>query len=215
MRNFCKLLPLALLALALSGCFPEPGTLRAVIHTEPDPARGPYPLEVRFDGRGSQGPIEEWTWAFFRLGESEEIPLGLVLSGPEVTHTFRERGRYRVYLTVRGPGERFSQTFVDVDVRSQPPVARFIADPYPEVQLGHSVGLDARASSDPDGTVQSYIWSFGDGAWQETAEPEVTYRYSEVGEYWVQLVVEDDYGDRSPPALLRIRVVPKGCGSCG
>ncbi|MGQ9700261.1 MAG: PKD domain-containing protein [Candidatus Bipolaricaulaceae bacterium] len=204
-----------LLALVLSGCLPTTPGLQAVIRTEPAPARGPYPLTVTFNGQASSGPIEEWTWTFFRLEGNEEIVLGPALSGPEVTYTFRERGRYRVYLTARGAAGKFAQAFVDVDVRSQPPVARLSADPYPEVQLGLTVHFDASLSSDPDGTIQSYLWNFGDGSWQETTKPHVSHKYREVGEYLVQLVVEDDAGDRSAPARLGIRVVPKGCGSCG
>jgi PKD repeat protein len=101
-----------------------------------------------------------------------------------------------------------------VDVRSLTPKARFTADPYPEIQAGKTVTFDAQNSFDPDGTIVSYLWNFGDGSWTETTEPQVTHKYDTPGEYWVQLVVIDDYGDHSEPAILRLKVVPKGCGSC-
>ncbi|MFN3346355.1 MAG: PKD domain-containing protein, partial [Candidatus Bipolaricaulaceae bacterium] len=133
---------------------------------------------------------------------------------PVVEHVFETPGLYRVYLTVRSEGQSFSQDYVDVDVRSQTPVARLSADPYPEVQAGKPVHFDASASFDPDGAIVSYIWSFGDGFWEETGDPQISHIYGQPGEYWVQLVVEDDHGDRSEPAVARVRVVPKGCASC-
>lgn len=205
-----KLLILGAFGLALGGCF-ERTALRAVIRTDPSPPRGPYPLTMILDGRSSVGPIEEWIWTIFGEGKDEPVT---VLTGEVASHEFRERGRYRVYLEVRATG-RFSQTEVLVDVRSKPPLAAFTADPYPEVELGKPVSFDAQNSYDPDGTIANYVWSFGDGTWWETDQPTITHTYQAVGEYSVQLVVEDDYGDRSEPVLLRIRVVPKGCGSCG
>lgn len=214
MRLSWRWLGLSLLALGLVGCWEHSGSVQALISTVPTPPRGPYPLPVTFDGTKSRGNVAEWVWTFFRLEGAEEVPLGLSLSGPVIEHVFETLGVYRVYLTVRSEGQSFSQTFVDVDVRSKAPVARVSADPYPEVQEGKPVYFDASQSFDPDGNVVSYIWSFGDGFWEETATPQVRHVYNRPGEYWVQLVVQDDYGDRSEPALLRIRVVPKGCGSC-
>jgi len=210
MKRGQRILGMVLLGLILGGCT-SPSGLRAVIATDPNPPRGPWPLSVTFDGTKSVGPVEEWNWVVFREGREEALA---TLSGPVVTYEFSERGKYRVYLEVRS-GTHFHQTSVEVDVRSKPPEARFTADPYPEVQEGHTVIFDASSSSDPDGTIKTYVWSFGDGFWEETSSPTVSHKYTTVGEYWVQLVVEDDYGDRSSPALFRIRVVPKGCGSCG
>lgn len=52
--------------------------------------------------------------------------------------------------------------------------------------------VDGSASSDPDGTVASYAWEFGDGA---TATGETaTHMYSEAGTYTVSLTVTDDDG---------------------
>ncbi|MBC7317961.1 PKD domain-containing protein [Candidatus Bipolaricaulota bacterium] len=214
MRKLWKTLPLAFLMLALFGCLPEPGALRAVIRTDPNPARGPYPLEVRFDGRGSQGPIEEWVWTFFRLEGNEEVPLQLSLSGPEVTHIFGERGRYRVYLTVRAAGERFAQNSVDVDVRSQPPVARFYVTPGLQVQEDTTVTFDASESfdPDPDGEIVGYYWNFGDNTGLGVGMV-VHHEYKDPGIYEVKLVVEDDYGDIGDYSV-EIQVVRKGCGSC-
>lgn len=213
-RKTWKWLALSLFALGLVGCLGHGPSLQAVIRTTPFPPQGPYPLSVTFDGTDSKGAVTEWVWTFFRLEGTEEVPLGLSLSGPTVEYVFETRGRYRVYLDVRSEDQAFDQTFVDIDVRSKTPLARFTVDPYPDVQEGKIVHFDASDSFDPDGAVVSYVWSFGDGFWEETRDPKVSHVYSKPGEYWVQLVVEDDYGDRSEPAVARVRVVPKGCGSC-
>jgi PKD repeat protein len=214
MRKLWKLVMLGIGALALSGCFSGSLELQAVIHTDPNPPTGPYPLTVKFTGEASLGEVTECTWTFFRLENGEEISLGSAIPGSVVEYTFRERGKYRVYLTVYTADQRFAQNFVDVDVRSLTPKARFTADPYPEIQAGKTVTFDAQNSFDPDGTIVSYLWNFGDGSWTETTEPQVTHKYDTPGEYWSQLVVIDDYGDHSEPAILRLKVVPKGCGSC-
>lgn len=198
--------------LGLSGCFsPSPG-LRAVIRTDPNPPRGPYPLTVTFDGSASLGTVQEWVWSIFRLEGDGEALLD-VLCGNQVQYTFRERGTYRVRLEVRS-GTSLDQEEVLVDVRSKPPVAALTATPT-YVQEGQVVQFDAGGSRDEDGIVVRYLWDFGDGYWAETTNPETTHRYQKAGQYEARLVVEDDYGDRSEkPASLRITVYPKGCGSC-
>ncbi len=214
MHKVWKFFLLGIWAFILFGCVGGEPELKAVIRTDPNPPTGPYPLTVRFFSDASFGKITEWTWTFFRLADGEEIPLGSALSGSVVEYTFEARGKYRVYLTVFTEDQRFAQSHVDIDVRSVPPVARFTADPFPEVQVGKSVAFDAQSSSDPDGAIKSYLWNFGDGSWAETVEPRTTHKYDAPGEYWIQLVVVDDYGDHSEPTILRLKVVPKGCGSC-
>ncbi|MGB9757387.1 MAG: PKD domain-containing protein [Candidatus Bipolaricaulaceae bacterium] len=214
MRKAWKFFFLWIWTFLLFGCIGGEPELKAVIRTYPNPPAGPYPLTVRFFGDAPFGKITEWTWTFFRLDDGEEIPLGSALSGSVIEYTFEARGKYRVFLTVFTEDQRFAQSYVDIDVRSIPPVATFTADPYPEVQAGKTVAFDAQNSFDPDGAIVSYLWNFGDGSWAETAESRTTHKYDTPGEYWVQLVVVDDYTDRSEPAILRLRVVPKGCGSC-
>jgi hypothetical protein len=71
---------------------------------------------------------------------------------------------------------------------NDPPVAVFTASPL----LGRaplSVTLDASSSYDPDGAVEAYRWSFGDGATGTGAF--LTHTYSEPGAYTVELTVED------------------------
>jgi PKD repeat protein len=50
--------------------------------------------------------------------------------------------------------------------------------------------LDATASADPDGTIVSYAWDFGDGTTGSGAMP--THTYAAAGTYTVELTVTDD-----------------------
>jgi YVTN family beta-propeller protein len=73
----------------------------------------------------------------------------------------------------------------------QGPVARFSATAAP---VGRAVGFDAAASSDPDGTVASYRWDFGDGSTQTTSGPTATHTYATAGSRTVTLTVTDSAG---------------------
>ncbi|MBT2899700.1 S8 family serine peptidase, partial [Streptomyces sp. McG3] len=53
--------------------------------------------------------------------------------------------------------------------------------------------FDASGSTDPDGSIVSYAWDFGDGAKGEGAQPSHT--YTKAGTYAVKLTVTDDSGE--------------------
>lgn len=71
---------------------------------------------------------------------------------------------------------------------NQPPVASFTAGAN-----GLSVTVDASASHDPDGTISSYQWDFGDGLGAIGATSSHT--YANAGSYVIHLTVTDDRGD--------------------
>jgi len=198
MRKLAAIL-VCFLLLALTGCFPSPNQLRAVIRTDPSPPRGPYPLTVEFDGSASTGEIEQYLWDF---GDGSPV-----VSNDKVSHLYKDLGKYTVYLTVVAPGGRRHQTSVEVDVRSKLPVAKFN---YRFIG-SNRVRFDASSSYDPDGTIKSYHWSFGDESidFGEVVE----HQYQAAGTYKVRLVVVDDYGD--PCESPAVRIITVGCPSCG
>ncbi len=71
---------------------------------------------------------------------------------------------------------------------NEPPVALFTATPS-EGSAPLSVSFDASESYDPDGMVNSYRWSFGDGA--SGSGMFTTHIYATPGAYTAQLTVED------------------------
>ncbi len=73
----------------------------------------------------------------------------------------------------------------------QGPVAAFSATTG---QAGSPTSFDASASSDPDGTVALYTWSFDDGATDTTMSPLVTHVYANAGTFTARLTVTDDAG---------------------
>jgi PKD repeat protein len=64
--------------------------------------------------------------------------------------------------------------------------------PYLATTLS-AVALDGLASSDPDGTIVSYVWSWSDGC-SDTSGPSVTHTFSRSGGYTATLTVTDDQG---------------------
>ncbi len=59
---------------------------------------------------------------------------------------------------------------------------------------GVPVAFDASASSDPDGTIAGYLWSFGDGNGAETGGPTPRHTFVKPGSYQVTLTVTDNEG---------------------
>ena len=82
-----------------------------------------------------------------------------------------------------------------VEKEQQPPIANFTY--YPEKPVvNQTITFNASSSYDPDGTIVSYEWNFGDGNVTNTTEETKTinYSYSEAGSYEVTLTVTDDDG---------------------
>lgn len=59
---------------------------------------------------------------------------------------------------------------------------------------GRNVTVDASASSDPEGQLDTYHWDFGDGTTRSTTGPDTTHRYDDPGEHTITLTVEDAEG---------------------
>src|SRR2546422_127377 len=107
------------------------------------------------------------------------------------------------YSIAAGVQDRYP--LVPVNPMNKLPLAEFSYTPS-SIGPGISVIVDASASYDPDGTILSYAWSFGDGT---SASNIVVFprAYSSPGAYVVELVVTDDSGITSSVSHT-IDVVP-------
>jgi len=78
-------------------------------------------------------------------------------------------------------------------VPNQPPHASFTATPQ-SAEPGQAVAFDGRGSTDSDGTVTRYDWSFGDGSTAPNGGPTPTHSYAAPGTYVVTLTTTDNEG---------------------
>jgi len=79
---------------------------------------------------------------------------------------------------------------ISVVIGFQHPIALFTVDPAEPPLVGETVTFDASASYDPDGTIISRVWDFGDNT---TGTGSVTtHSYTAVGIYSVTLTLTDD-----------------------
>ena len=91
---------------------------------------------------------------------------------------------------------------------NEPPTASISASPLAG-KAPLVVTLDASGSSDSDGTIQQYQWSFGDGGSPTTNTPTVKHTYETPAVYYAAVNVVDDDG-ASAAALMStgIEVAP-------
>jgi YVTN family beta-propeller protein len=88
-------------------------------------------------------------------------------------------------LTGEGPGALAL-------VPDQSPTASFV--PTAKVRPGVPATLSGAASSDPDGTVSTFAWQFGDGGAVTEPSSTATHTYAKPGNYPVTLTVTDNEG---------------------
>ncbi|WP_408057200.1 PKD domain-containing protein [Veronia nyctiphanis] len=128
-----------------------------------------------------EGEVTSWLWDF---GD------GVTSDEQNPTHTYAGVGTFSVTLTVT---DQYGQKGTVVqDVVSN------IA-PQPELTVhhfGHWV-LFTSFSSDSDGSVVDYAWSFGDGEQNSGAAWASWHQYAESGEYDVTLTITDNHGGQS------------------
>ena len=163
-----------------------------------EPGGGRAPLDVTFDALASTDPdgvVAGFAWDF---GD------GTAGTGERPTHTYASPGTFTPILTVtddRGASATKEGAPIDVSPPNRPPVARIASDilvgPSP-----YTVDLDGTASSDPDpdGSITTYEWNFGDGS-PPASGPTATHTFGGAGVYFVTLAVTDDSGGRGSVEL--------------
>jgi PKD repeat protein len=140
-------------------------------------------LACSFDGSGSSdpdGPITNYAWDF---GDSTTG------TGITPSHTYAASGTYPVSLTVTDNegGTKTTSHPVTVTRVNQGPTASFTAN-----CTDLTCTTDAAASADPDGTITSYAWDFGDSTTGTGAT--ASHSYATAGSYTISLTVTDSDG---------------------
>jgi len=139
-------------------------------------------LDVEFDGTAatdSDGTIAAYAWDLGDGGTS-------TAASPD--HRYAKSGSYQVRLTVTDDdGDSDSVTRTVAVTANVKPTAAFTSSTN-----GLAASFNATSSADPDGTIASYAWKFGDGATSTAAQPNHT--YAAAGTYPVTLTVTDDDG---------------------
>jgi len=107
----------------------------------------------------------------------------------KVSHAYQDDGVYNVTLTVIDDDGESASTSAVKTVLNRAPVAYFTENAT-IVEKNEAIHFDASESYDPDGSIVTYFWDFGD----ETNATGVTvdHAYAEDGNYTVTLTVTDD-----------------------
>jgi PKD repeat protein len=151
------------------------------------PYNGAVDATIVFDGTGSSGgdgtiADSDYVWTF---GD------GNFATGPTPSHIYETSGVFNVALAVQNSNGVFDvdKTTATTGTGNLPPEAD-ANGPY-EGEVGVAITFDGSASSDPEGQIVSYTWTFGDGATESGASATVTHTYSTDDVYFVTLTVTD------------------------
>lgn len=139
------------------------------------------------------GWITSWLWD---LGDGwvygDDWPQGAEYI--HLQHAYEEPGTYGICMTVwdnQGAESKVCTTiYVEAGQENEPPNADFTWSPT-EPKVGETVQF-TDDSNDPDGTIVSWRWVFGDGTSSTSRNP--THVYGQAGTYDVCLTVTDDDG---------------------
>jgi PKD repeat protein len=125
--------------------------------------------------------------SFLKAGDSGSLlvtdpgrnPVGLLFAGPR-------NGRYGIANRIDLVLSAFNVTVDGGGQSNQPPTADFT------FTTDGLTAIFTDASNDPDGTVEAWVWDFGDGNTSTAQNP--THTYAAGGTYTVTLNVTDDDG---------------------
>ncbi len=152
------------------------------------PSAGVVGENLFFNGAGSSDPdgnVVSYKWDF---GDGSTMQL------PANTHTYAEPGTYVVTLTVTDNEGLSSSENATVAIQSpqgnRPPTAN-AGGPY-YAGLGKPIQFDGSGSKDPDGSLESFVWDFGDG--ESGTGIVVSHTYARPGAYTARLMVQDNKG---------------------
>ena len=138
--------------------------------------------QLSVDGTGSTDDqaVTSYAWTFGDGGTA---------TGPTATRTYAAGGTYNVQLTVTdATGNTASLTKqVTIVAPNAAPKATAVV-----TSNGLTINANGSSSTDPDGTITSHAWTFGDGGTSSLAN--ASHTYAAAGTYTVTLTVTDNDG---------------------
>ncbi|MGB7989286.1 MAG: PKD domain-containing protein [Candidatus Methylophosphatis roskildensis] len=189
--------------LTVSGAGGSNSTSKTVTASAPTPAptsptadfsapttTGAAPLTVNFTATASSG-LASFVWDF---GD------GSTGSGSGVSHTYLASGNYNVTLTASGTAGSAAKTKPDYVQVSNQLAAGFSAN-----KVYGTAPMRVGFKDESNGTVNSYFWTFGDGATSTEANPFHTYRKS--GTYSVSLKVTGPAGSKTQTQSSYVKAI--------
>jgi PKD repeat protein len=143
--------------------------------------------KVNFDGSlstASEGSsIVKFEWDFENDGTIDA-------KEKNTSYTYNQKGTQTCRLIVTDSISVISEDICLVNVLNRKPIAEFTVSPSdPSIQ--DEVNITDN-SSDPDGTVTSWFWDFGDGTTSTSKNP--SHKFSQKGEWKITLTVTDNDG---------------------
>jgi len=146
------------------------------------PLRGVSPLKVSFDASKSSdkgGRIVSYGWKFGDGSRGER---------KKASHTYTKPGTFQVTLTVTDDISLTDSMSKEITVLSRPKAAFSLSPKEGIIPL--TVNFDASNSSDKDGTIVSYEWTFGDG--HTGSGKNISHTYQVEGTLTITLTVKDN-----------------------
>ena len=150
-----------------------------------DPSK---PRELTFTDKSADadpGSVMAWAWDFENDGTVDSTVQNPI-------HSFAGAGPKTVTLTVTDDEGATATASRPVGVNAAPSASFTASSLTGEAPFEPTFTSTA---TDPDGSIASYEWSFGDGT--TGSGPSVSHRYTAPGTYDVRLTVTDDDGARS------------------
>jgi PKD repeat protein len=139
---------------------------------------------ITLNGSASRDPDGTITSASWTFGD------GGTGTGLTPTHAYTTAGTYTARLTVVDNRGGSASDTATITVSNRPPTAN--AGPDEGGNPNVAVGLNGSQSNDPDGSIVTYAWAFGDGA--SGSGPTPAHMYAAPGVYTAHLTVTDNNG---------------------
>ncbi|UCH89353.1 MAG: PKD domain-containing protein [Thermoplasmata archaeon] len=140
-------------------------------------------LTIEFDIDESE-PVESVTFTNF------PTPTSVMINNADWSQTDLDYTLTSNEITFTNLPTGFTIITIDFIKENQMPVASFIMTPSGYAGVNENIIFDGRASNDPDGVIEIWLWDFGDGG-QETGKV-VTHKYTEPGNYTIKLTVRNN-----------------------